>query len=91
MGLGLENEENFYTAYPMEKRLGYTLGIIIVAVLVAGFWNSRLVEDFGRNVVAVGTIGDPSELAIQYESLGGGFGFLFAAIAGLAATFTNKA
>ena len=45
-------------------------------------------DGFGKDFIAGNTIGDTGELAGSYGSKGGGFGFLFAAIAGLAATFT---
>lgn len=65
-----------------------TLGAVALGVLVAGFWNYHLVDGFGRNVVAGGTIGDTGALAGSWSERGGGFGYLFAAVAGLAATFT---
>ena len=57
-------------------------------MLVAGFWNARLADGFGRNVVAAPTIGDSGVLSGMFAQHGFGFGFLFAAVAGLAATFT---
>jgi len=84
----MEYQANFYSAYSTKRRVGYTLGAILFAVLVAGFWNYHLVDGFGSDIVAGGTIGDTGQLAGQYETRGGGFGFIFAAIAGLAATFT---
>ncbi len=62
--------------------------MIVIAVLMAGFWHRGLVGRFGTNIIAGGTIGDTGELAGQYDSRGGGFGLIFAAVAGLAATFT---
>lgn len=88
MGTNIQDAETFYTAYPLKKRLKYVFGMIIGAVLVAGFWHRGLVDGFGRDIVAGGTIGNTVELAGQYDSHGGGFGLIFAAIAGLAATFT---
>lgn len=84
----MDRQADFHTAYSTKRRIGYTLGAIVFAVLVAGFWNYHLVDGFGSNIVAGETIGDTAELAGEYESRGGGFGFIFAAIAGLAATFT---
>jgi hypothetical protein len=78
----------FNNTYTYKKRLGYALVTILIAVLIAGFWNRGLSDGFGRDIVAGGTIGDTVELAGQYDTRGGGFGFIFAAIAGLAATFT---
>jgi sulfite exporter TauE/SafE len=64
-------------------------GLAMTAGLVAaGFWNYQLVDGFGREVVAAQTIGDPSGLSGSFAQNGFGFGFLFAAVAGLAATFT---
>ena len=45
-------------------------------------------DGFGQNIIAGNTIGDTSSLAGTFGENGGGFGFIFAAIAGLAATFT---
>ena len=84
----MERPADFDSAYTTKQRIGYTAAAILFAVLVAGFWNYHLVDGFGSEIVAGGTIGDAAELAGQYESRGGGFGFIFAAIAGLAATFT---
>ncbi len=60
----------------------------MLAVLIAGFWNFRLVDEFGADFVAGNTIGDPAALADEYATRGSAFGLVFAAIAGLAATFT---
>lgn len=57
-------------------------------VIVAGFWNYKLVDGFGRGVVAANTIGNPDTLASSFTSNGALFGVVFAAVAGLAATFT---
>jgi sulfite exporter TauE/SafE len=80
--------QSFQSVYPFTKRLTYTIGAIIVAVLIAGFWNYHLVDGFGKEIVAGNTIGNTTQLADDYSSKGNGFGFIFAAIAGLAATFT---
>lgn len=88
MAVNVQEEEAFYTAYPLGRRLLYVFGMIIVAVLIAGFWHRGLVDGFGREIVAGKTIGNTGELAEQYDTHGGGFGLVFAAIAGLAATFT---
>jgi sulfite exporter TauE/SafE len=61
---------------------------VCIGLLVAGFWNPRLVDGFGRNVVTGRTLGDSSTLGGSFAQNGFGFGFLFAAVAGLAATFT---
>lgn len=86
--LYMEMNKSFSSVYPKGKRAGYTIGAILFAVLMAGFWNYHLVDGFGRDIVAGSTIGDTGELAGTYDTRGGGFGFIFAAIAGLAATFT---
>src|SRR5690554_2413453 len=65
----------------------YALAAVVGAVLIAGFWNYHLVDGFGRDVIAGSTIGDTAALADGYVEHGTGFGFLFAVIAGLAATF----
>ncbi len=79
---------SFKTEYPFKKRVLYTLVAIFGAILLAGFWNYHLVDGFGKEFIAGNTIGDSSQLAGQFGNLGLDFGFLFAAIAGLAATFT---
>ncbi len=88
MAVNVQEADDFYTAYPLRKRLLYVLGIVIVAVVIAGFWHRGLVDGFGRDVIAGGTIGNTVDLAGQYDARGSGFGLIFAAIAGLAATFT---
>ena len=61
----------------------------LVGVAIAGFWNYHLVDGFGQDVVAGQTIGNTAQIAEDgYGAYGANFGFLFAAIAGLAATFT---
>jgi len=62
--------------------------VIITGIIIAGFWNFHLVDGFGRDFIAGRTIGDTGALAGAFGERGGGFGFIFAAIAGLAATFT---
>lgn len=74
--------------YGTRRLLVLALSTILVGVMVAGFWNYHLVDGFGQEVVAGGTIGDTAQLAQSYDAHGASFGFVFAAIAGLAATFT---
>jgi sulfite exporter TauE/SafE len=74
--------------YSHGQRLAYLLAAVTAGVVIAGFWNFRLVDEFGSQVVAANTIGDYRGLAGQVAALGAGFGFVFAAVAGLAATFT---
>src|SRR5207245_11261249 len=57
-------------------------------VVVAGFWNYKLVDGFGRGVVAANTIGNPDTLASSFTSNGALFGVVFAAVAGIAVSFT---
>lgn len=73
---------------PYRHRLILAFGAIAFGVLVAGFWNFHLVDGFGREFVAGSTIGDTESLSGSYSERGAGFGFVFAIIAGLAATFT---
>lgn len=80
--------DNFLNHYTSKKRLLYGLLVIAFGIIIAGFWNYHLVDGFGKNIVAGNTIGDTSTLAGTFGEKGGGFGFIFAAIAGLAATFT---
>lgn len=79
---------SFQSVYPLTKRIIYAFGAIATAVIIAGFWNYHLVDGFGKEIVAGNTIGNTSQLAGDFNSRGSGFGFIFAAIAGLAATFT---
>lgn len=75
-------------AYTLRRRMAFAILGVTAAVLIAGFWNYRLVDGFGRDVVAAHTVGDPAALSTTFDQRGFGFGFLFAAVAGLAATFT---
>ncbi|UFJ41466.1 hypothetical protein LOK74_02705 [Brevibacillus humidisoli] len=75
-------------AYPIRKRLRWAFFALLLGVLVAGFWNYHLVDGFGREIVAGKLIGDTQALAGTSGENGWGVGFLFAAVAGLAATFT---
>jgi sulfite exporter TauE/SafE len=61
---------------------------VLTGLLAAGFWNYQLVDGFGREVVVAQTIGDSGDLRGTFGEHGFGFGLLFAAAAGLAATFT---
>lgn len=81
-------EQNLLEVYSRSKLILYAIGAAVVAVLIAGFWNYHLVDGFGRDFIAGQTIGNTSELADGFAQYGSGFGFVFAAIAGLAATFT---
>jgi hypothetical protein len=76
------------TTYPRARRVMYLLSAAALGVVVAGFWNVRLVDGFGADVVAGHTIGGYEGKAAQFATLGAGFGFVFAMVAGLAATFT---
>jgi cytochrome c biogenesis protein CcdA len=79
---------SLWGAYPLVTRGLYALGAVIVGVTIAGFWNYKLVDGFGRDVVAANTIGNADVLAKSFTSNGMMFGVIFAAVAGLAATFT---
>ena len=70
------------------SRLLWALCAIVLGVLIAGFWNYHLVDGFGKDFVAGQTIGDTERLSGSYDKQGLGFGFIFAIVAGLAATFT---
>lgn len=80
--------DSFLKEYQTKKRLLMGFAVIATGIVVAGFWNFHLVDGFGRDFIAGRTIGDTSALAGTFGERGGGFGFIFAAIAGLAATFT---
>ncbi len=74
--------------YSVSRRLAIMALAMLGGLLVAGFWNARLADGFGRTIVAGQTIGDSGRLSSTFAQNGFGFGFLFAAVAGLAATFT---
>ena len=75
-------------AYSRSRRVMYLLAATLAGVIVAGFWNFRVVDGFGADIVAANTIGDYRGKAGEFAILGATFGFLFAFVAGLAATFT---
>jgi len=73
--------------YTLARRLTY-LGLAAAGgIVVAGFWNFRFVDGLGVSV-AESTIGGYQGKAAEFATLGAGFGFVFAVVAGLAATFT---
>lgn len=80
--------ENPRKVYDSTRLFWYVLGAVALGVLIAGFWNYHLVDGFGKDVIAGGTIGETAGLAESYSTHGAAFGFLFAAVAGAAATFT---
>lgn len=79
---------SLWAAYPIATRGLYALAALIAGVIIAGFWNYKLVDGFGREVVTGNTIGNTDVLAQSFASNGVIFGLVFAAVAGLAATFT---
>jgi len=83
-----EVEDSFLETYDTRKRIFFALLMLVVGILIAGFWNYNLVDGFGHDIVAGKTIGNTETLAGTYSENGSSFGFIFAAIAGLAATFT---
>lgn len=86
--LSIATTDSFLKEYNTKKRLFLGFTVIVTGVAIAGFWNYHLVDGFGRDFIAGRTIGDTGVLAGTFGERGGGFGFIFAAIAGLAATFT---
>lgn len=84
----LINNQSLTNSYSQKKLIVYASVSAFVAILIEGFWNYHLVDGFGKDFIAGNTIGNTSELAGGFEQYGSGFGFLFAAVAGLAATFT---
>jgi hypothetical protein len=85
---GVIQEAGLVAEYPWARRVTYLLSAAALGVVIAGFWNFRVVDGFGADIVAANTIGGYQGKAAQFSSLGAGFGFLFAMVAGLAATFT---
>jgi cytochrome c biogenesis protein CcdA len=86
--LGPAASTDLRAAYTWPARAGYMTLAVLAGLLVAGFWNASLADGFGREVVAGHTIGDSAALSGSFAQHGIGFGFLFGAVAGLAATFT---
>jgi hypothetical protein len=84
---GLSGASTLAAGYPLSRRVAYLLVAAAVGVCVAGFWNFRVVDGIGASV-AEATIGGYQGKAGQFATLGAGFGFIFAVVAGLAATFT---
>jgi sulfite exporter TauE/SafE len=80
--------DSFLREYQTKKRILLGIAVFLAGIIIAGFWNYHLVDGFGRDFIAGRTIGDTGTLAGSFGERGGGFGFIFAAIAGLAATFT---
>ena len=74
--------------HSIPSRVRLFLVAIVIGICVAGFWNARVVDGFGSDIVANATIGGAAGKASEFGTLGAGFGFLFALVAGLAATFT---
>ena len=75
-------------SYSFARRLGWLLAATAAGVVIAGFWNFRVVDGFGADIVAANTIGEYRGKAGEFAVLGATFGFVFAFVAGLAATFT---
>jgi len=69
------------------NRAAWAIAAVVVGVLIAGFWNYKLVDGLGRDLIASPLIGEEGE-TITFGERGSIFGFLFAAAAGLAASFT---
>lgn len=82
------SRDNPRKAYTSTRLFLYVTAAIVLGLLIAGFWNYHLVDGFGKDVIAGATIGDTTGLAGSYSRHGAAFGFLFAAVAGAAATFT---
>ena len=80
--------ESLVTGYSQRRRALYMASAAVLGVVIAGFWNFRVVDGFGSDIVARYAIGGYQGKAGQFASLGAGFGFVFAMVAGLAATFT---
>jgi sulfite exporter TauE/SafE len=74
--------------YPASTRILLLLAATFAGVVIAGFWNFRVVDGFGADFVAANTIGDYRGKSGEFAGLGAAFGLVFAFVAGLAATFT---
>ena len=87
-GRSVRLQPDLADAYPLGRRVVYLLAATIAGVVIAGFWNFRVVDGFGADIVAANTIGEYRGRAGEFAILGASFGFVFAFVAGLAATFT---
>lgn len=81
-------EGGLRTAYGLGTRLKWAILAMVLGIVIAGMWNYNVVDGFGKGIVASNLIGDSSKLAGSFAARGTGFGVIFAAVAGLAATFT---
>src|SRR5262245_50827267 len=82
-------ETTAVAAEAVSHRPWLTLGLALTAgICAAGFWNASVADGFGRDVIAGHAIGGAAGKAAEFSTLGAGFGFLFAVVAGVAATFT---
>ena len=63
--------------HPTLVRVSIAAAAALGGVVVAGFWNYKLVDGFGRGVVAANTIGNPDTLASSFTSNGALFGVVF--------------
>jgi cytochrome c biogenesis protein CcdA len=86
--ISMVSTDSFLKEYHTRKRVLMGFAVMATGIIIAGFWNFHLVDGFGRDFIAGRTIGDTGALSGAFGERGGGFGFIFAAIAGLAATFT---
>lgn len=75
-------------SYTARQRALFATLAALAALLLAGFWNPRVVDGLGRDAIAAPIVGDTRAVAGAFAEQGALFGFLFAAAAGLAATFT---
>lgn len=72
----------------LKTRIKWALLAVFLGIMLAGFWNYKVVDGLGHDLIAGKTIGETKILANSFAENGFGFGFIFAMIAGLAATFT---
>ena len=79
------SEDSMYT---LQSRLRLTVLALLIGILVAGFWNYQIVDNFGSKTIAGNLVGDTNSLSLSFKENGLGFGFLFGIAAGLASTFT---
>src|SRR5262249_19534708 len=69
--------------YPLARRVAWALLAIAIGTIIAGLWNYKVVDGFGRNVVTANTIGDSAALAGSFGRLGAAFGVSSARVPGL--------
>jgi hypothetical protein len=56
--------------YSLKKRLSWAAFALLIGVLIAGFWNYKVVDGFGREFITAELIGNSTELAQHFSIKG---------------------